>query len=576
MNLRETMDALRKGPLGEVLVRFRREFVLVGLFSMIANLLMLTPTIYMLQVYDRVLVSRNELTLLVLSILMVVFFGVMALAEWMRSRLLVRIGVRLDGMLASQVFHAGFSAYLKNARHDTIRTFTDLTNIRQFLTGTGVIALFDLPWTPVYLAVMFMLHPIIGGLGLLFVLVQGVSTLAGQASSAGSIDAAADAALDAVTYVQSKLRNIDPVYAMGMTSGLRERWLERYEQALDASSLQHDRQQRQQSLTRFIRYTMQSLTLGAGALLVLNGEITAGSMIAGNVLMSRALAPLDTMVSTWKQFVQARAGYLRLHTLLSAFPVPERIEASRTLRGEIRVENLSATAADGRVPVLHGLNTSFRPGELVALIGPSGSGKSTFARCLLGIWPETSGTVLIDGIAVSGWDRSVLGPHIGYLPQDVELFDGSFAENISRFGGVDADKVIEAATMSGIHDMVLRFPNGYDTRIGMGGSMLSGGQRQRVALARALYGNPSIIVLDEPNANLDDAGERALNGALRACADEGKTVLVVTHRPSALKLADRIMVLHEGHISHDGTREEIMKAIVSRKTVSKQAEKTRI
>ncbi|RDD29279.1 type I secretion system permease/ATPase [Prosthecochloris sp. ZM] len=576
MKLQDTIDALRKSSLGDVLMRFRQDFVLVGLLSMIANLLMLTPTIYMLQVYDRVLVSRNELTLLVLTMLMVSFFGVIALAEWLRSRLLVRIGIRLDGMLGSLVFHAGFSEYLKNARLDTVRTFTDLTNIRQFLTGTGVTAFFDMPWTPVYVVVMFMLHPLIGWLGILFSLALGVTAWAGQAASARGIDAAADASLDAVTYVQSKLRNIEPLHAMGMILPLRERWIERYERALGAASAQHDHQQRQQSLTKFIRYSMQSLTLGAGALLVLNGEMSVGSMIAGNVLMSRALAPLDMMVSTWKQFVQAKGGFFRLEALLAGYTMPERVEQSQELQGRIRVENLSATAAEGRVPVLHGLNTSFQPGELVALIGPSGSGKSTFARSLLGIWPETTGTVLIDSIPVSLWDRSMIGPMSGYLPQDVELFDGTFAENIARFGDLDADRVIEAATMSGIHEMILRFPKGYDTQIGMGGSMLSGGQRQRVALARALYGNPSILVLDEPNANLDEAGERALNRALRARADAGKTVVVVTHRPSVLNLADRIMVMHEGHISLDGPRDDVMKTMIARKTASKPAEKTRL
>lgn len=562
MNLNE----LQNTRLGKVLLGFKREFIWVGVFSLVANLLMLTPTIYMLQIYDRVLQSRSELTLLVLTVIVLAFFIIMGFAEWLRSRLLVRIGVRLDEQLNSLVFHAGFSAFLKKAKHNTVQTFTDLTNIRQFLTGTGVIAFFDMPWTPVYLVFMFLLHPVIGWLGVLFALIQVASAWWSHFATSRSIEKASDTSVASSSYVQGKLRNIEPVHAMGMTLPLRERWLERHTEALDAASDQHHRQQRQQSINKFIRYAMQSLTLGAGALLVLNGEMSTGGMIAGNVLMSRALAPLDMMVTTWKLFIQARAGFLRLEVLLFGYEMSEPLEQSQDIRGDIRVDGLSASAADGAVPILHGLEATFRPGELVAMVGPSGSGKSTFARCLAGIWPETKGVVLVDSIPVEEWDRSILGPHIGYLPQDVELFDGTFAENIARFQEVDPDKVIAAATATGIHEMILRFPKGYDTPIGMGGSMLSGGQRQRVALARALYGDPSIIILDEPNANLDEAGERALGTVLRQMADTGKTILLITHRPAVLALADRIMVMQEGHILHDGPRDEMLKILTSKKT----------
>jgi len=566
-----TIKELQDTRLGKVLMDFKKEFLWVGVFSLVANLLMLTPTIYMLQIYDRVLQSRSELTLLVLTLIVLAFFIIMGFAEWLRSRLLVRIGVRLDEQLNSLVFHAGFSAFLKKAKHNTVQTFTDLTNIRQFLTGTGVIAFFDMPWTPVYLVFMFLLHPVIGWLGILFALIQAASAWWSHFATADSIEKASDTSVASSNYVQGKLRNIEPVHAMGMALPLRERWLEKHAEALDASSDQHHRQHRQQSINKFIRYAMQSLTLGAGALLVLNGEMTTGGMIAGNVLMSRALAPLDMMVNTWKLFIQARAGFLRLEELLSGFNMPEQLEQTQDIRGDIRVEGLSASAAGGSIPILHGIDATFRPGELVAMVGPSGSGKSTFARCLAGIWPETSGVVLVDSIPVEEWDRSILGPHIGYLPQDVELFDGTFAENIARFQEVDPDKVIAAAAATGIHEMILRFPKGYDTPIGMAGSMLSGGQRQRVALARALYGDPSIIILDEPNANLDEAGERALGTVLRQMADAGKTVLLITHRPAVLALADRIMVMQEGHILHNGPRDEILRILNSKKTAKSGA-----
>lgn len=561
------LDQITQSRLGKLLGEFRKEFLWVGLFSLVANVLMLTPTLYMLQVYDRVLLSRNEITLLVLTILMISLFVFMAFAEWLRSRLLVRIGVRLDEALNSLVFHASFRAFMKQAFHDTNRTFQDLTNIRQFLTGTGVIAFFDMPWTPVYICVMFLLHPFIGMLGVLFALIQAGAAWMGHIRTTDAVEKAADTSVSANSFVQTKMRNIETVQAMGMTQPLRERWLEHHQTAIEKASEMHDRQRQQQSTAKFIRLTMQSLTLGAGALLVLNGEVSVGAMIAGNVLMSRALAPLDMMVTTWKQFVQAKSGFFRLNNLLTGYS--EHIAHERSdiiLRGEISVENLSAAAGEGRVPILHGLTTAFRPGELVAMIGPSGSGKSTFARCVLGIWPETKGTVRIDCISIDEWDRSVLGHHIGYLPQDVELFEGTFAENIARFNEVDPDKVVQAAKSTGIHEMILRFPKGYDTEIGRGGQILSGGQRQRVALARALYADPSILVLDEPNSSLDDAGEKALNKALRERADAGKTVVLITHRSSVLAMADRVIVMHEGHFTHDGPRQEVLRSMVKRKT----------
>ncbi|ASQ90915.1 type I secretion system permease/ATPase [Prosthecochloris sp. GSB1] len=554
----------RKTTLGNLLSGFWKEFVRAGALSFIANLLMLTPTVYMLQVYDRVLLSRNELTLLVVTVIMVMLFGVLTLAEWLRSRLLVRIGVRLDELLGSLLFRVGFAAFLRKAQRTAVQSFTDLLNIRQFLTGSGVIAFFDLPWTPVYLVVMFFLHPLIGLLGAGFAMIQIAAVWLGHAVTKKSVEKAAEASVETGTYLQGKIRNIESIHAMGMTLPLRAQWSERHRRALDEDSDSHHRQQANQSVTRFIRYAMQSFTLAAGALLVINGEASVGAMIAGNVLMSRALSPLDMIVSTWKQVVRARDGFLRLENLLGGFAPHEQggqsLE-SREIRGEIRVDGLSASAGDGSIPILHGLEVTFGPGELVVMVGPSGSGKSTFVRCLTGTWPETTGSVLIDGCSLQQWDRDVLGPRLGYVPQDVELFEGTLAENIARFLDIDSGKVIAAARLAGIHEMILRFPKGYDTPIGVDGGMLSGGQRQRVALARAFYGDPSVIILDEPNANLDDTGELALGAALRRMVDAGKTVLLVTHRPAILALADRIVMMQEGRIVRDGPRDEVLPAV---------------
>lgn len=559
-----TPDFFERSALSRQLWAFRREFLWVGLFSMIANLLLLTPTIYMLQLYGRVLKSGSELTLLSLTLLMILFYAVMAFAEWLRSRLLVRAGVRLDEAMNAQVFTASFDAFLKRSKHNASEAFTDMTNIRQFLTANGIIAFFDTPWTPVYIAVIFLLSPVLGWISILFAMIQLALTWNTHRLSRRDIESAADASNDSYRYVQGKLRNIEPVHAMGMTGNLRRRWSHMHELSLSKAEAAHDRQHRQQAFTKFVRYTMQSLTLGAGAYLVIEGQLHVGSMVAANVLMSKALQPLDLIVSTWRPFVQARAAFVRLEKLLESFP--PRKASVRPLQdplGEIRLESVTATVEGREAPILHDLSVRFPAGRVTVVLGPSGSGKSTLARCLVGIWPDRRGQVLLDGEPVEGWDRMELGPHIGYLPQDIELFDGTIADNIARFSEVDAEKVIGAAKRTGIHEMILRFPRGYDTQIGEAGGLLSGGQRQRLGLARAMYGNPAVLVLDEPNANLDDAGERSLIQAVMDLRGEGKTVILVTHRPSILAAADLLVVLQDGRIVHSGARDEVLAALRS-------------
>lgn len=551
-------DFFDRSVLSRQLWTFRREFVWVGIFSLIANVLMLTPTLYMLQLYGRVMKSGSELTLLMVTFFLLFFYSVMAFAEWLRSRLLVRAGVRLDETLNSLVFNASFEAYLNSARHNVSEAFADLTNIRQFLTANGVIAFFDTPWTPVYIAVIFLLSPFLGWLSILFALIQLGVTWLSHRLSMKDIQIAADAGNDSYRYVQGKIRNIEPVHAMGMAGNLRQRWFSLHDASLSKAEESQDRQHRQQAFAKFVRYSMQSLTLGAGALMVIEGKMSAGSMIAANVLMSKALQPLDLVVATWKPFVQARTAFVRLEKLLESFP--ERAPGARHQDpfGEIRLEGLSATAEGRKTPILENLTTMFPSGKVTVLLGPSGSGKSTLARCIVGVWPDKTGRVLIDGEPVESWDRMELGPHIGYLPQDIELFDGSIAENIARFAEVDSVKVIEAAKRTGIHEMILRFPRGYNTQIGEAGGILSGGQRQRLGLARAMYGNPALLVLDEPNANLDDAGERSLLEAVNDLRKAGKTVILITHRPSVLAVADLLAVMQQGKIVHCGPRDEVL------------------
>lgn len=544
--------------LARILWSFRREFAVVAALSMVANLLMLSPTLYMLQIYDRVLTSHNPLTLLVLSLTIFAFIAVMALAEWIRSRLLVRAGVRFDEALNDRIFRAGFRAELEQSGHNPGQALGDLANIRQFLTGGGTIAFFDAPWTPGYIAVSFMLHPILGWLSILFVLNLVILAIMGQRWSARPAEAAAQAEVEVNTYLFSKLRNSEVVESMGMLGDLRRRWAARHHKHLSLQSQVQRVSERMTAAIKFVRYTQQSLSLGAGALLAIQGEITVGSMIAANVLMSRASQPIESIVTTWKSFLSARSAFRRLGSLLEAHP--EQPEGQRTTlpTGQVRVQSLVATAPNRAEPIVKKLDKEFPAGQLTAIIGPSGSGKSTLARALIGIWPYTQGQVLLDEHPLESWDRAALGPAIGYLPQDIQLFDGTIAENIARFGEVDSPRVIEAARRTGMHDMILRMPKGYDTNIGEAGSVFSGGQRQRIGLARALYGDPRLIVLDEPNANLDDAGDAALIKVLQDLRARGRTVFVITHRLNAVAIADRVVLLDNGEVRSDGSPEMVL------------------
>lgn len=548
----------QRSPLNAILWQFRREFYVVGLFSMVVNLLMLTPTIYMLQLFDRVMISQSELTLLVVSLLALFFFAMMAFADWVRSRLLVRTGVRFDALINTRVFKAGFEAALNQAGRNPREAFADLINMRQFMTGTGVFAFFDAPWTPVYIAVAWLLHPWLGLLAIVFAAILVAIAWLGHQLTQASHDQVAESSFRLNGFVQSKLRNVETIEAMGMLANLRRRWVNLGRQHLGVHGQAADINQRVQSLTKFVQYTQQSLMLGAGAWLVIRGELNPGAMIAANVLMTRALQPVQLVVASWKSFMTARLSYQRLVSLLSAYPERTGLTLATIPRGQVTLRGLQAVV-DGRdAPILDGLDAEFAAGEVIVILGPSGSGKSTLARCLMGIWPRMTGEVLLDGTPIGELDRHELGPCLGYLPQDVELLDGSIAENIARFGEIDPAKVIAAATAAGIHEMILRFPQGYDTPMGVAGNMLSGGQRQRVALARAMYADPSLLVLDEPNANLDDAGEAALLTAVQQLKAKGSTVFVISHRAGIVNSADRLLVLARGRIKYFGPRSEVL------------------
>jgi ATP-binding cassette subfamily C exporter for protease/lipase len=556
-----TPNFFKRSALTTTLWSFRREFFMVGVFSMVANVLMLSPTLYMLQVYDRVLTSQSELTLLAMSLLTLVLFGVMAFAEWLRSRLLVASGVRLDAKLSTQVFNASFEAYLGQVGAGASRAFGDLIQIRQFLTGNGIFAFFDAPWTPIYMVVLYLLHPMLGVMGVVFALFQAALAWFGHRHSLAPSEAAAKASADVGAFLQSKLRNAEVLESMGMIQSLQQRWAQRHEAYLASHASSQHLAHRLTAWSKFMRYSQQSLSLGAGALLVIDGQLTPGGMIAANVLMTRALAPIDLLVGSWRQFIGMRAAFARLEQLLQEFAPRVAVPHGIAPVGDIELKAVGASAPGRAHPILQNINMQVPAGCVVALMGPSGSGKSTLARVLLGIWPDVTGSVLLDGRPVAGWSRDELGPHVGYLPQDIELFEGTIAENIARFGEVDSTRVIQATTSAGLHEMILRFPKGYDTPIGEAGNLLSGGQRQRIGLARALYGNPKLIVLDEPNANLDDVGEAALYKAVAELKSQGKTVFLISHRPGAVSVADRIVILRDGQVQIQGPRDAVVAAI---------------
>jgi ATP-binding cassette subfamily C exporter for protease/lipase len=550
-----------RSELAAALWSLRRVFFTVGAFSFVINLLMLVPSLYMLQVYDRVLTSRNESTLLMLTLLTVGLLALMASLEWVRSRLLVRAGAALDAELNARVYTAAFEGNLRGGGANAGQAISDLTGVRQFVTGNGVFAFFDAPWFPIYLAVVFLIHPWLGVLALCGAVVLIALAVTNQLATRGLLAQANAAAVQSANDATNNLRNAEAIEAMGMLTNLRTRWYDKYRKVLALQGVASDRAGTITSITKFVRITQQSLVLGLGALLAIDGKITPGGMIVASILMGRALAPVELLIGSWTQFLNARSAYDRLERLLKAFPKREERMPLPPPEGHLSLESVVAAAPGTQAPILRGISFAVEAGNVLGVIGPTASGKSTLARLLVGVWPAMSGTVRLDGADVFKWDKEHLGNYVGYLPQDIELFGGTIAENIARFGEIDSEKVIQAARQAGVHEMILRFPKGYDTPIGVAGGFLSGGQKQRIALARALYGDPSFLVLDEPNSNLDENGEAALVQAVQAHKAAGRTVVVITHRTSILSAVDKLLLLREGTVQAFGPRQQVLDAI---------------
>ena len=551
-------------PSNEILAALaacRRGFVSVGAFSAVINLLMLAPALYMLQVYDRVLASGNHMTLAMLTLMVLGLYAFMGLLEWVRSLVVIRLGAQIDQQLGARIYDATFDASLRVGRGSSAQPLNDLTSLRQFATGNALFALFDAPWFPLYLAVLFLFHPWLGWLALGGAALLLALTWANQWLTRAALAEAGQLAIQATQAAGSHLRNAEATEAMGMLARLRQRWQGEHGRFLHLQNRASEQGAAFSAAAKGVRLALQSLMLGLGALLAVDGQITAGMMIAGSILAGRVLAPLDQLINAWKQWSGAQQAYQRLCDLLRAQPPRASGMSLPAPCGALRVEQLSACAPGSRTPVLAGVSFALEPGQRLVVLGPSGCGKSSLARLLVAAQMPLAGKVRLDGADLQQWDKDALGPHLGYLPQDVQLFAGSIAENIARFAEVEADKVVAAAQMAGVHELILRLPQGYDTRLGEGGAGLSGGQKQRIGLARAVYGLPSLIVLDEPDANLDEAGEQALLAALDRLREQGRTLVLVSHRPALLKGADQLLLLRGGQMQAFGPATRVLQEL---------------
>ncbi len=526
----------------------------------------------MLEVYDRILPSRSIPSLVALSLLALLLYAFQGAFELVRGRMLVRIAGALDESLNGRIYRAIVKAPLKlRMQGDGLQALRDFDQVRSFLSGAGPAALFDLPWLPFYIAICFLFHPVIGLVaiigGLVLMLLtyltnRGTQAPARKASEAGGLRNA---------FAQASQRNAEVVHAMGMSARLTAMWERRNTEFRDENRRTSDIGNGYGALSKVFRMALQSCVLAAGAVLVIRGEASPGIIIAGSILTARALAPVELAIGNWRGLVAARQSWQRLKELLKALPEADAPLQLPTPRDRLTVEGLASGPPAAQRLILSDVNFTVGAGGAVGVIGPSASGKSSLARAILGIWPAYRGSVRLDGAALDQWDSDELGKHIGYLPQDVELFAGTIAQNICRFAeDATPDAIVAAAKAARVNDLILRLPNGYDTEIGDGGMTLSAGQRQRVALARALYGNPFLVVLDEPNSNLDAEGEQALSEAIMSVRSRGGIVIVVAHRPSALASVDLVLMMNEGRMQAFGPKEQVLGQVLRPQQVERQ------
>jgi PrtD family type I secretion system ABC transporter len=551
----------------------RTGFLAVGLFSGVVNVLALTGSIYMLQLYDRVLPSHSVPTLLGLTIIMLLMYVGFGIFNFLRLRLLSRIAIRVERNLRDRVLAAVMLLPLRAKRGGhALQPIRDLDEVRGFLSGMGPTALFDLPWVPFYLSIVYVLHPWLGLLGAAGAIVLLALTMLTEARSRGPIVEASVAGGARLAFADTVQRNAETVRALGMTARVTHLWKSLDERHINHHASAADVAASYGSISRTLRIALQSAVLGLGAYLVIQGQATAGVMIAASILTSRALAPIEVAIAHWRGFVAFRQSSQRLLKLLALVPEQTPVVALPKPTHRLEVEGLWVSAPGQRTTILQNVSFTLKAGDGLGVIGPSASGKSSLARTLVGVWLPRRGTVRLDGAELDQWLPDTLGCHLGYLSQDIELFDGTVAQNIARFDpGAESEAIVAAAIHADVHDMILRLPEGYQTQIGENGTALSAGQRQRVALARALFGDPALIVLDEPNSNLDADGDAALASAMASVRKRGGMVVVFAHRPSALAGLDLLMVLAKGQIQAFGPKEEILRKVVHNVSVSTTA-----
>ncbi|MCM2251039.1 MAG: type I secretion system permease/ATPase [Ramlibacter sp.] len=546
--------------LREAVTALRPWFVRAAWFSLFSSLLVLAPAGYMLEIYDRVVNSRSHMTLAMLTFIVLAAFVLMEVLEWARGEIMHEASLALEKRLGARVFEAVFRAHLRHLPGGSAQPMNDLRTVREFLYSPALLALMELPVALICLVLLFAISPVLGGSAVVGALAQAGIGWLNERGTGRPLMAANRTAIAAQQYADASLRNAQVIEAMGMLRDIHARWMKRQREFLGLQTLASHRAGVYQSISRLLQIVMGSLLLGLGAWLILHGQFHGGSamMVVGSILGGRMLAPLVLVVAQWRSVVGLRAAWERLDALLASVPPAPEAMPLPPPRGALRVEHLTASAPGSQAAILKGIAFALQPGEILVVVGPSAAGKTTLARLLVGLWPAAAGKVRLDGADVHTWDKAELGPHLGYLPQGVELIDGTLAENIARFGAIDIAKVEAAAKAVGLHEYILGLPQGYDSPVGREGAILSGGQRQRVALARALYGHPVFVVLDEPNSSLDEAGDAALAAALKALKARGTTSVVMTHRTAVLAVADKLLVLRDGTAQAFGPPDEVL------------------
>jgi ATP-binding cassette subfamily C protein len=553
----------------EVYQASRSTLIAAGVFSCLVNILMLTGPLFMLQVYDRVLSSGSVPTLIALIIIVAALYAYYGFLEFLRSRLMVRLGRKVEEKLRGRVFDAVTTHALRRTPGVGSQPLNDLATVRQYLSGQGPFAFFDMPWMPFYLGIIFLMHWMLGVAALAAAIVIFVLAVLSERATRGPLQEATKATVKAAVMTDEGRRNSEALFSLGMTGTMRNRWIEIQQTALDYQTIANDAGGLLGAASRVLRLFVQSGILALGAYLAILGEITPGAMIAASIIMSRALAPVEQAVANWQQFLGFRKARERLAQVLRTIPRDKQLMKLPPPQGRLSVENLIVQIQGVEKPLLQGITFTVEPGEGIGVIGPTGAGKSTLARALVGIIQPTRGHIRLDGATLDQREPDELGAMIGYLPQDVQLFDGSAAQNISRFQpNADPDAIVRAAKLANVHDLIMRLPDGYNTQLGENGARLSTGQRQRVALARALFGEPKLMVLDEPNSALDAEGEAALDYAIRQAMQRGAAVVVIAHRPSALAAIPKMLVLADGKMAAMGPREEIMRKVMVRPTTA--------